>query len=278
MILRLRSAMNTINLHYCDRRVLIVCHQVVVLCMRYILEELTEEQILADRQAGRDPELRHLRLRLRAGCRRPLRSQARSLEPRRAAGGRRRSADRRARHDDRDAMKAASRSPAPALKKFPLPPVVDGDKETKGRILIIAGMPRACGRGAARRPVGDAGRRRQAAHDHGGRCRHRHVARHARSHGPRPGGGTRRRLHAKAIRRIGEEADRSDVVVAGPGMANSAGVQRSLLRCCFRARLRSCSTRRSCTAWSHSSPNKRRGPRACPPAPCRRARLASRLR
>ena len=46
VILRLRSAMNTINLHYCDRRVLIVCHQVVVLCMRYILEELTEEAIL----------------------------------------------------------------------------------------------------------------------------------------------------------------------------------------------------------------------------------------
>lgn len=52
VILRLRSALNTINLHYCDRRVLIVCHQVVVLCMRYILEELTEEQILGiDRQA-----------------------------------------------------------------------------------------------------------------------------------------------------------------------------------------------------------------------------------
>lgn len=46
VILRLRSAMNTINLHYCDRRVLIVCHQVVVFCMRYILEELTEEEIL----------------------------------------------------------------------------------------------------------------------------------------------------------------------------------------------------------------------------------------
>ena len=44
MILRLRSALNTINLHYCDRRVLIVCHQVVVLCMRYILEELTSRQ------------------------------------------------------------------------------------------------------------------------------------------------------------------------------------------------------------------------------------------
>ncbi|HET7817534.1 MAG TPA: histidine phosphatase family protein [Sphingomicrobium sp.] len=52
VILRLRSALNTINLHYCDRRVLIVCHQVVVLCMRYILEELTEEQILGiDKQA-----------------------------------------------------------------------------------------------------------------------------------------------------------------------------------------------------------------------------------
>lgn len=46
VILRLRSALNTINLHYCDRRVLIVCHQVVVLCMRYILEELTEQDIL----------------------------------------------------------------------------------------------------------------------------------------------------------------------------------------------------------------------------------------
>ena len=52
MILRLRSAMNTINLHYCNRRVLIVCHQVVVLCFRYILEELDEQAILAiDKQA-----------------------------------------------------------------------------------------------------------------------------------------------------------------------------------------------------------------------------------
>lgn len=47
VILRLRSMLNTINLHYADRRVVVVCHQVVVLCMRYILEELTEGQILA---------------------------------------------------------------------------------------------------------------------------------------------------------------------------------------------------------------------------------------
>ena len=52
VILRLRSMLNTINLQYCDRRVLVVCHQVVVLCMRYILERLEEAEILdIDRQA-----------------------------------------------------------------------------------------------------------------------------------------------------------------------------------------------------------------------------------
>jgi len=52
VILRLRSMLNTVNLHYCDRRVLIVCHQVVVLCMRYILEGLEEAEILGvDREA-----------------------------------------------------------------------------------------------------------------------------------------------------------------------------------------------------------------------------------
>ena len=52
VILRLRSMLNTINLQFCDRRILIVCHQVVVLCFRYILEELDEEAILnIDREA-----------------------------------------------------------------------------------------------------------------------------------------------------------------------------------------------------------------------------------
>ena len=46
VILRLRSVLNTINLHYSDRRVLVVCHQVVVLCFRYILEGLEEREIL----------------------------------------------------------------------------------------------------------------------------------------------------------------------------------------------------------------------------------------
>jgi len=52
VILRLRSALDTISLHHGGCRVLIVGHQVVVLCMRYLLEHMTEEQILAiDAQA-----------------------------------------------------------------------------------------------------------------------------------------------------------------------------------------------------------------------------------
>ncbi|MFT8243831.1 histidine phosphatase family protein [Roseomonas sp. BN140053] len=52
VILRLRSALDTVSLHHGGRRVLIVGHQVVVLCLRYLLENMTEEQILAiDREA-----------------------------------------------------------------------------------------------------------------------------------------------------------------------------------------------------------------------------------
>jgi len=47
VILRLRSALDTISLHYADKRVLIACHQVVVLCFRYILEEMTEAEVVA---------------------------------------------------------------------------------------------------------------------------------------------------------------------------------------------------------------------------------------
>src|SRR5688572_23952945 len=52
VILRLRSALDTISLHFADRRVLIVCHQVVVLCFRYILEEMDEARILAVDKEG----------------------------------------------------------------------------------------------------------------------------------------------------------------------------------------------------------------------------------
>ena len=47
VILRLRSATEMISREYRGQRVLIVCHSVVVLCMRYILEHLTEAELLA---------------------------------------------------------------------------------------------------------------------------------------------------------------------------------------------------------------------------------------
>ena len=47
VIFRLRSLMDTVALHYAGRRVMIVAHQVVVLCLRYVIENLTEEEILA---------------------------------------------------------------------------------------------------------------------------------------------------------------------------------------------------------------------------------------
>ncbi|HST92316.1 MAG TPA: histidine phosphatase family protein, partial [Brevundimonas sp.] len=47
VILRLRSALDTLSLHHRGKRVLIVGHQVVVLCLRYLLEQLDEAQILA---------------------------------------------------------------------------------------------------------------------------------------------------------------------------------------------------------------------------------------
>jgi broad specificity phosphatase PhoE len=44
--------MDTISLHYAGRRVMIFTHQVVVLCLRYIIEGLNEAEILAIDRAG----------------------------------------------------------------------------------------------------------------------------------------------------------------------------------------------------------------------------------
>ncbi|MGH1588036.1 histidine phosphatase family protein [Methylobacterium phyllosphaerae] len=52
VILRLRSALDTVSLHHGEKRVLIVAHQVVVLCLRYLIEEMTEAEILAVDAAG----------------------------------------------------------------------------------------------------------------------------------------------------------------------------------------------------------------------------------
>ena len=52
VIFRLRSLLDTVSLHYGERRVMIVAHQVVVLCLRYIIENLSEAEILAIDRKG----------------------------------------------------------------------------------------------------------------------------------------------------------------------------------------------------------------------------------
>ena len=49
VILRLRSVLDTLSLHHAEpgSRVLIVAHQVIVLCLRYLIEGMTEAEILA---------------------------------------------------------------------------------------------------------------------------------------------------------------------------------------------------------------------------------------
>jgi len=52
VILRLRSVLHHIQLRYAGERVLIVAHQVIVLCFRYLLEDLDEAQLLAIDRGG----------------------------------------------------------------------------------------------------------------------------------------------------------------------------------------------------------------------------------
>jgi probable phosphoglycerate mutase len=54
VILRLRSLLGTLSLESRGERVLVVSHTVVVLCFRYVLEQLNEQQIL---QIDREAEL-----------------------------------------------------------------------------------------------------------------------------------------------------------------------------------------------------------------------------
>jgi len=46
ILLRLRSVLDSWSIELSGERVLVVCHSVVVLCFRYLLERMTEEEIL----------------------------------------------------------------------------------------------------------------------------------------------------------------------------------------------------------------------------------------
>ena len=54
VILRLRSVVDMLTREYRGERVLLVCHSVVILCFRYLLERMTEEEIL---EIDRDNEV-----------------------------------------------------------------------------------------------------------------------------------------------------------------------------------------------------------------------------
>lgn len=47
VVLRLRSFLDTVSLRYEGKPIVITCHQVTVLCLRYLLEQLSEKQLLA---------------------------------------------------------------------------------------------------------------------------------------------------------------------------------------------------------------------------------------
>ena len=55
VILRLRSVLDTLTREYCRERVLIVAHQVIVNCFRYLLERMDEATILEHDRAGDVP-------------------------------------------------------------------------------------------------------------------------------------------------------------------------------------------------------------------------------
>jgi broad specificity phosphatase PhoE len=55
VILRLRSVLEMITREYCGQRVLVVGHQVIVNCMRYLLECMDEAEILAIDKLGDVP-------------------------------------------------------------------------------------------------------------------------------------------------------------------------------------------------------------------------------
>jgi len=116
------------------------------------------------------------------------------------------------------APKALTRA---ALTRFPLPPIVDGDKETKGRVLVIAGSREVAGAAlltaiAAMRA--GAGKLRMVTVDDltVPTALAMPEAMVVGLPEARDGGFTR-----GAVRAIREQADEVDVVVAGPGMAEA---------------------------------------------------------
>ena len=136
--LRMRSLLSTEGMRYDCERLLMVAHQAVIMVFRYVLEGLTEQELLDRRQAGAgrqrlaDP-LRDRRRRRPASWRRSTTSSTWSTRPR-----------------------TSPRSPMPRpapdttlvtpelLRDWPLPEPAGG-KKARGSILVIGGSAETLG-------------------------------------------------------------------------------------------------------------------------------------
>ena len=147
VILRLRSVIDTLTRDYRGERVLIVGHQVIVNCFRYLFERMTEARDSRARPRGRRAELRRHALRVRSiaaartessRCGSPISSRR---WPRRGRRSLPSPTCRRRRNPD--ALAGGPRDCAlrrRCLRRWPLPqPPADGDKEDRGRLLLVAG-------------------------------------------------------------------------------------------------------------------------------------------
>ena len=167
VILRLRSALDTISLHHADRRVLIVCHQVVVLCLRYILEELDEAQILAIDKEGDVVNCGVCEYEFEPDDAKALRAAAGPLQFRRAADRGGRAGHLRARRDGRGAMSDPARLDAELLRNPSRCPPSRGRRQGGSRAgADRRRQPRGARRRDPRRRRRAARRRRQAPDRH----------------------------------------------------------------------------------------------------------------
>ena len=159
--LRIRSLLATEGLRHDCERLLIVAHQAVIMVFRYVLEELTEQELLAvdkEEQVANASLTRYERdadgnLRARP---RSTRSSTWSPRPRSVT-------------EEPDAAPqplSPRSSPPQVLRGWPLPEPTGG-KNARGSILVIGGSTETLGAVAAGRRGRHAGRRGQAAGGHG---------------------------------------------------------------------------------------------------------------
>ena len=219
----------TEGLRYDCERLLIVAHQAVIMVFRYVLEELTEQELLAvdkeeqvanasltryDRDADGNLRLTHVQ---------------RGRAPGRRGRGRHRGARCRApalspthRHPRGAARLAAARSPTGDKNARGSILVIGGSSETLGAVLLAAEAAMRAGAGQA---AGGDGRRRS-----------RPFAAAALPEAlvralPETDGGAIRADAADAVRDLAEAAD---AVLIGPGHGRQGGDRRSSARGCSR--------------------------------------------